>query len=745
MTRQDKTRLFLLSLAVVAFGLFSASQAAAQSRSAGAWVSGFGQGWQEINTRSASGEFTISCDIANSADHGGTHIRVAIDGRSPPPNSNLIFEVDGHAIIMPTDGSGRIAPGDCADCAQSFNELWQLLRRGRQLQVYSAQGGNARFSLRGTSRVMPQQPCPTKLAAGETAPDTSPGTPARAVPADCIALNPRGQTEVVGMARPGGGVCYALETSRGQIARLEIVDGRNIAITVPGIADARERLEFDTEDGPYEIRIIQVERADRASRYRLRVAMREGSLDNGPGQSSLEDDTGRSSLADEFARRAQDGPAAAPGAEGAQTDGRGSAQVTLPILGKAFALTLGYGPDEPPLRNPQEAVRHFPADLRAAEGETPPDDEILGVVEERAWAAQLQFTGIFEALLKEEMKGQPQGRANAVEEDLLAVFEEGSGARHSADGQRLFDERLALSLVVRGLRRALGYPEQPEDSHFTVPELPAELREAYTRQGYDPAEAYRAYRRLRAAYRVADFGLLDRAVAYPLIVIDEGPGMTVANLQELLGADILVMNRALREIALKQDFADLFVRDQGAMFGDGALWMTPACASGECARRLALRTINLAGLKPLEPISLPEPAAPPPAAPAIATQAVPETAATSGEEAEDAEPDAADDGKWQEARERLRADILARARDFCRSVHDAEGSLRPGAITDEEKPGGGAPDLVVSYRGIECAGIEDAPLKLGGFCGLTMDGMKCHVEVYSFKNGDYVEARSYLE
>jgi hypothetical protein len=58
---------------------------------------------------------------------------------------------------------------------------------------------------------------------------------------------------------------------------------------------------------------------------------------------------------------------------------------------------------------------------------------------------------------------------------------------------------------------------------------------------------------------------------------------------------------------------------------------------------------------------------------------------------------------------------------------------------------GTPPDLVVSFRGIQCAGVDNAPLKQGGFCGLTRDGMKCHVEVYGYKDGEYTETRSYLE
>ncbi|NRG16285.1 peptidoglycan-binding protein [Rhizobiales bacterium] len=284
--------------------------------------------------------------------------------------------------------------------------------------------------------------------------------------------------------------------------------------------------------------------------------------------------------------------------------GEKGAAVALTILGKPFRLSLAFAEDEPVLRDPAEIAKHFPKDLEAARDGVSGDDEILAIVEERAWAGQILYWEAFEALLDERMRGVAREDINRSEEDLFIAFQKGQGAEISPKVQMLHDEQLALYLVARGLRGKSGYEEPSGGTDFTMMGLSADVREKFTRQGFDPQESYLNFRRLRAAFRVGDVGLLNWAVAYPVNLIDGGSRRALKNRADLEAAGTDVLNMALREIVLKQTFAEMFVRDQGAMFGNGELWMTPACEEGAC-QRLGLGTVNVTGIDEREPIPYP--------------------------------------------------------------------------------------------------------------------------------------------
>ncbi|MXN66544.1 hypothetical protein GR183_16635 [Stappia sp. GBMRC 2046] len=315
---------------------------------------------------------------------------------------------------------------------------------------------------------------------------------------------------------------------------------------------------------------------------------------------------------------AQDVPA-----QSAQAPGDGSATVDLTILGKPFNLRLAFAADEPINRDPAEVATHFPPDLAAASDGISSDDDILAVIEERAWAEQSLYWEEFEALLEERSQGVAQKDLNQVEEDLFLAFQSGEGAAISPEMQTLHDEQLALYLVARGLRQKLGYQEPSGGDHFTVTGLSEDVRQKFKSQGFDPEEAYRSFRLLRAAYRVGDAGLLSWAAAYPVKLIDGDDTKPLKNRADIENAGTDVLNMALREIVLKQKFADMFVRDQGAMFGNGELWLTPACEQGAC-ERLGLGTVNVTGIETREPIPFPSATQAPPGS-AEATPQAPQT------------------------------------------------------------------------------------------------------------------------
>ena len=77
---------------------------------------------------------------------------------------------------------------------------------------------------------------------------------------------------------------------------------------------------------------------------------------------------------------------------------------------------------------------------------------------------------------------------------------------------------------------------------------------------------------------VADLG------AYPLTVAANGEVYDVLAPQDLVdNYDALLMPET-QDLIANQDYADLFVNDEGVMFGEGELWMALVCEDKACAQ-----------------------------------------------------------------------------------------------------------------------------------------------------------------
>jgi hypothetical protein len=78
----------------------------------------------------------------------------------------------------------------------------------------------------------------------------------------CTPVEMEGDTRIEGIAPPDGVVCYDLRFPQGQNLSLEVLDGINVSLTVPGYYDARNDRQFiGNLPGKLEIRVFQLMRS----------------------------------------------------------------------------------------------------------------------------------------------------------------------------------------------------------------------------------------------------------------------------------------------------------------------------------------------------------------------------------------------------------------------------------------------------------------------------------------------------
>jgi hypothetical protein len=132
---------------------------------------------------------------------------------------------------------------------------------------------------------------------------------------------------------------------------------------------------------------------------------------------------------------------------------------------------------------------------------------------------------------------------------------------------RTAEEEVTQDLMVTGSRIAQPAPEAPSAAKMMSAEQP-----------------YAAFlSRLQAAVRAGDRDALIRLVSFPLRVNFEGGARTYRDAGSL-GRDFdRVFTPKVKRAVLAQRPDRLFVRDLGAMVGDGELWFRESCANAACS------------------------------------------------------------------------------------------------------------------------------------------------------------------
>ncbi|MDY8110792.1 hypothetical protein U0C82_16750 [Fulvimarina sp. 2208YS6-2-32] len=67
------------------------------------------------------------------------------------------------------------------------------------------------------------------------------------------------------------GICYSIDVGDGQTARIRFRSDGNVAVTVPGVGDMREDLEFKTRRGTYRLEVWQLSPTTSEVPFEMRV------------------------------------------------------------------------------------------------------------------------------------------------------------------------------------------------------------------------------------------------------------------------------------------------------------------------------------------------------------------------------------------------------------------------------------------------------------------------------------------
>ena len=98
----------------------------------------------------------------------------------------------------------------------------------------------------------------------------------------------------------------------------------------------------------------------------------------------------------------------------------------------------------------------------------------------------------------------------------------------------------------------------------------------------DPGAFHEAFDAIQQALAEDDAEALAKWVEYPLNVQVSGAPSTIASEEDFVAAYPQLLPDAIKAVVEEQDYADLFVNDQGAMFGNGQMWLGGICKDSAC-------------------------------------------------------------------------------------------------------------------------------------------------------------------
>lgn len=67
--------------------------------------------------------------------------------------------------------------------------------------------------------------------------------------------------------------CFSIDVAKGQRANIRLLQGENVAITIPGVGDASTSFDFTTRQAKYKLNVFQLMPGGADERFRLNISV----------------------------------------------------------------------------------------------------------------------------------------------------------------------------------------------------------------------------------------------------------------------------------------------------------------------------------------------------------------------------------------------------------------------------------------------------------------------------------------
>ncbi len=158
-------------------------------------------------------------------------------------------------------------------------------------------------------------------------------------------------------------------------------------------------------------------------------------------------------------------------------------------------------------------------------------------------------------------------------------------------GRRAFLQSIMLALAGMTLSEGAGLTASAEPF---PPGLPDRFLKRASSLNYDLNDLWATFSQVKASYQSRNLAALWHVSTVPLLVIDNGQRFEVKSFSKFRRLGHIVLAARIRNAVLQCEFASLFLNSDGAMIGDGELWIKEVCKDIECRKSKSLvSTVDL--------------------------------------------------------------------------------------------------------------------------------------------------------
>lgn len=174
-----------------------------------------------------------------------------------------------------------------------------------------------------------------------------------------------------------------------------------------------------------------------------------------------------------------------------------------------------------------------------------------------------------------------------VNERALVAFAPASAGIIWNPPMRIFCVNNKLAIVLFLILSCMGAPP------FHLPAQESDFDKAVDRFVGDHLQMEATLSQLQHAAAIHDSKSVAAMVSYPIRVAPHGKALVIRTPGDFIARYNFIMTPEIVVAIRKQRYEELFVRDQGAMIGEGQVWFVGICLDRDCKHTvLKIKTIQ---------------------------------------------------------------------------------------------------------------------------------------------------------